>query len=413
MPLLETRGAASARGFGFGGGAKRIVDWTPYILVPNTPNTNPFTNANPTRISFINTDTSTLDFNVSVGGQGYGPPAKLMRVGDWLYWWVNISTGNIFYYNIITGAYAGILNLTPAGVGGCDVAKIGNENNPLLPSKVVSMNRTENGTLVVARWTHNNDTGAFTLDTTASFSGVFTSSNQTGSSYSTPQIAPMGNMSNGVWTYAGVIGYVGFDDYPGPTYTRWLLVNVPYSGAISTLTSNQTSDNFSRPAAGTLDGNRALLATLDNGTMRVANTGGSFTDIFSRNNNAYNNGYAPAAITGGGARIALTVQYDFDGTDYFRNLWLLFGNGSASTLVSSQYTFGYQTQPNAVLQQGTNSTTACWYTTAGPFSGTNYVYIASVNSSGILAYFTTNYAPLLNCLIDGNRSTSRIVSYGA
>jgi hypothetical protein len=413
MPLLETRGAASARGFGFGGGVKRIVDWTKYILVPNTPNISPYTYATPTRISFINTDTATIDFDVPVGSQNYGSGTKLMRVGDWLYWWVNISTGNIFYYNIITGAYAGILNLTPPGQAGCDVAKLGNENNPLLPSKVVSMNRTENGTLVVARWIHDNGTGTFTLDTTASFSGVFQSSNQTGSSYSTPQIAPMGTMNNGVWTYAGIVGYVGFDDYPGPTYTRWLLVNVPYSGQISTLTSNQTSDNFSRPAAGTLDGDRALLATLDNSTMRVANTAGSFTNISVQNNNAYNNGYAPAALTGGGQRIALTVKYDFDGSNYYRNLWLLFGNGSSPTLVTSQYTFGYETQPNAVLQQGTDSITACWYTSSFAFSGANYVQIANINSSGTLAYWSNNFTPLQGCLVDGLRATSRIVNYGA
>jgi len=418
MPLLETRGVASAKGFGFTAGAKRIVDWTRYLIIPNAPSVSLYTVTVPTRISFLNKDTGTIDFTVQLSSSGisYPPAAKLMRVGDWLYMWGNINTGTVYYFNIITGAYSGALNLTPPGVAGCDIAVIGNNNNPLLPAKVVSANRTEPGALVVTRWIHNNDTGTFTAETTTTLNGVFTSSNQTGSSYSTPQIAPMGTVdtNTGAWTYAGTIGYVGYDDYPGPTYTRWLVINAPYTGSIYTIASNQTSDNFSRPAAATLDYDRAMLATLDNSYMRVASTGSTGNFISVQNNNAYSNGYIGAALAGAsGSRLMLVMKYDLSGSDYLRNYWLLWSGGISPSLLQSEYTFGYNTNITTVVQQGHTTTESVWTVASFAFNGINNVEVFRFSSTGGLTNYFPNLGALSGCMVDGSNYTSRIVNYGA
>ena len=59
MPLHDTRGAASATGFGFG--ANTATDWSKYAMVPyNTAD------ANPNTIAFLNVPTNTVDYYVTM-----------------------------------------------------------------------------------------------------------------------------------------------------------------------------------------------------------------------------------------------------------------------------------------------------------------------------------------------------------
>jgi hypothetical protein len=419
MPLLETRGAASAKGFGFTAGGKRIVDWTPYILIPNKPSVTPSTVAYPTRVSFFNKDTGTIDFNVSIT-TGYSQGMKLMRVGDWLYTWFDVGTNAIYYFNIINNTFGGVVNLTPSGAGNCDVAVIGNNNNPVLPAKVVSAGRDAAGTLLATRWTHNNDTGGFTVDTTLASAGEFSTASSSGESYSSPQIAPMGTMNNGVWTYGSFIGYCGFDDYPVPTtYTRYLVIYAPYTGSMSVLNSNLTTNNFSRPSGATLDydysngRSRALLGTLDNQIFRLANSIGGFSQVNSVANNVYGNGYAPAAmVQGASGRLAIALRWSTSGSDNLRDIWLINESG-APTLLYQAYTFGYTSWLTSVIQMGLSSTQSVWCTSSYDFGGTNYVQIFVFSSSAGLTNLYPNISAFVGCLVDGFNATSRIVNYGA
>jgi hypothetical protein len=218
-------------------------------------------------------------------------------------------------------------------------------------------------------------------------------------------------MNAGVWTYSGFIGYCGFDDYPVPTtYTRYFVITAPYTGSIGVLASNLTTNNFSRPSAGTIDGGRALLSTLDNSIMRLAASAGSFSQVNSVSNNAYGNGYTPAAMVAGGTRLAVAARSSIQGADYIRDVWIINESGGAS-IQQQSYTFGYQTWLCTVIQQGVDSTQSVWVISSFPFSGTNYVQVIYYTSG---AGITNLYPSILaNCLVDGFNATSRIVNYGA
>lgn len=94
MPLHDTRGAASATGFGFGA-STGSPDWSKYAMVPYNSTANAF----PNRIAFLNVAVNTIDYDIALPTTSSG--TCVMRMGNYLvvgrictFWVINIRTGN-------------------------------------------------------------------------------------------------------------------------------------------------------------------------------------------------------------------------------------------------------------------------------------------------------------------------------
>lgn len=413
MPLLETRGAASAKGFGFGASSAG-VDWSKYMVVPYSNGT---TQQNPTRIAMYNVATGTVDFDIP-----YTPVTSpndgclILRIRDWLYYW-NVSAGvnAVRGINIITGVAIANQDLSSALDNG-DIVKLGNNGSIANPSKIAVCGKS--GTdLYVGYWNHNNTTGLFSNTAGTGVGGIFGSSSPTGSSFSSPQAAPLGTIDEfGNYTYAGVIAFCGVSSYPAPsTDTAFGVVTAPYSGSgIGFLSRQNTSDNFSRPKAAmypTTTGARAYVATFDGSTAFEYVTNGSYSSTGTINTgNIQSNGWGPCGVVNSnyGSR-ALQANIGFSGPNTLRNAYVL--TGGSSSLVDSVIIDPYTRLPT-IQQTGYNSTNGALLMETWQLSGTNYAQIARLDSGGLFTYISSNVAYFSNKTINGWTRTSRVVTYG-
>lgn len=293
MPLHNTRGAASATGFGFGAkGGNSITNYYDYMIVPYNPDP---AAGSYSEFAFYNVVTNATTARVQVAPQYIGAGTKVMRFGNFLFIMYNMSGINYVVYNILTGA---VTQTGLMGYGGNegDVVKFGN-------NKIAGI--VKQGTnLRVNTYSIDLTTGVVTFIAALSFSGVFTDT-QVGTS--SPQCAASINMDanamfssyNGWINYCAIMGYVSYN-----TTTAWGSFIINDAGtAISSNNIQVTGVNFSRPSAATGDTGRTCVMCFDGSQYSIFNqssqgtiASGPFVDITN---------YAPIGIAGQQSFLAL------------------------------------------------------------------------------------------------------------
>lgn len=412
MPLLETRGAASAKAFGFTA-ASAGIDWTKYILIPYSNGT---TQTDATRMAFYNVSTLTIDFDIPFAPTT-SQNCSVIRVGDWLYWWsVADGTNAVRGRNIITGTAIANQNLS-SGLGNGDIIKIGNNGSAANPNKIIVSGRSGTS-MYVAWWNHDNATGLFSNTAGTAVSGMFTSSSTPPQSYSSPQIAPVGIMDSttGAYTYGGAFAFCCVNDYPAPyTETTFAAISAPYSGSTpSLLTYFITSNNFSRPKAALVPQSPgyAYAATFDGNPAYLFDNAGNYGPTGSLYTGGMGHGWGPCGLVGGsGSARSLnsTIDYSFSPNVALAVYRL---TNTTATFLDATIIDPYTSFPPAVQQTGYNSTYAAFLTRTYQLSGTNYAQWAYMNSAGSYTY--ANLIPALqDKLINGFNRVTRIVNYGA
>lgn len=412
MPLLETRGAASAKAFGFTTGTTAI-DWTKYILIPYSNGT---TQQNPTRMAFYNVPTLTIDFDIP-----FVPVVtencSVMRVGDWLYWWsVADGTNAVRGTNIITGTAIANQNLSSALANG-DIIKIGNNGSAANPNKIIVCGRSGTS-MYVAWWNHDNATGLFSNTAGTAVSGMFSSSSNAPQAYSSPQAAPVGIMDSttGAYTYGGAFAFCCLNNYPAPsTETTFAAISAPYSGSTpSLLTYFINNSNFSRPKAALVPQSPgyAYAATFDGvAPAYLFDNAGNYGTTGTLYTSGMSHGWGPCGLVGGsGSARSLnsTIDYSFS-PNIALSVYRLTNTTAAflDATIIDPYNF-----PPAAQQTGYNSTYAAFLTRSYQLSGTNYAQWAYMTSAG--GYNYANLIPALqDKLVNGFNRVSRIVNYGA
>lgn len=409
MPLLETRGAASAKGFGLTAGGQRIVtDWYKWVVIPYSNGTS---NSYPNRVMIYNPETLTPEFDVPVSGIS-AQQVQFLRVRQYLYWWGGTSaTPSVYGINLITGVSVTLQDLS-AGLSYADIVKLGNNGSNLNNSRIATLGKSGTS-LRVWVWEQNPTTGIFGLWTTQDLSGAFSTSDQFGSN---PQAAPAGTIADTggatTYTYSGRVGYVGIDAYPGATYTRYLIVNIPYSGSgVSIAASQQTSYNFSRPDAGLIpsySGGGAYLATFNSAeAFSINGSGGGFTATASLV--GVNTNWGPAGLVGGnsGNRYINVIG---DGSGTVVQLYKVGDGGTTYLAGLNTDSFGYTLC--SVTQAGYNSNYGAFWTSSYIFSGATYTIMYRVQGNGAAVAIDGNMPFLSNKVINGNNAVARIVNYG-
>jgi hypothetical protein len=278
MPLHDTRGAASATGFGFGASSSQ-VDWSQYMIVPYDTSASSTTF---TQVKFYNVVTNTTDYTVNIQSNYRSGGSKLVRIGDFLFLMYqsyglygalyNIKTGAIVYSGVSWGAVS-----TQEG----DIVKFG-ENKIAFIQK--------NGTsLSVVTYSFNLSTGAATYISSMGVN-VFGDSS---TGYNGPQLAASCTMnSEGLFqSYSGYIPYQGVYSYGGgaSTVTAWGALSLNAAGnSLSSYYQETSGINFSRPAAATGDQNSAWVCSFDNtewmlfqngNPSSIRYSGGGATDV--------------------------------------------------------------------------------------------------------------------------------------
>jgi hypothetical protein len=279
MPTIITDGAASARGFGFGGGSKP-TDWSEYMIVPYNPTAN---GTPPTQIKFYNVVTNTTDYTIDIPGPYRSGGTKLVRVGDFLF--IMYQSYGLYgaLYNIKTGAlvYSGVSWGVVSYEEG-DIVKFG-ENKLAFIQKIGQ-------SLSVVTYSFNLLTGAATY---ISSMGVNVFGDAT-TGYSGPQLAASCTMNaDGLFSsYSGYISYQGVYSYGGVTTTAWGSLSLNAAGnSLSSFYQQTSGINFSRPAAATGDSNTAWISSFDN-TQWIL----------------FQNGYPNTGYIGGGGATDVTNQ---------------------------------------------------------------------------------------------------------
>jgi hypothetical protein len=409
MPLLETRGAASAKGFGLTAGGERVVtDWYKWVVIPYSTGTS---NSYPNRVMIYNPETLTPEFDVPVSGMN-SQQMQLLRVRQYLYWWAGpSSTTSVYGINLITGASVALQNLSAVLVY-ADIVKLGNNGSNLNNSRIATLGKSGTS-LRVWVWEQDPTTGIFGLWTTQDLSGVFTASDQFNSN---PQAAPAGTIADTggatTYTYSGRVGYVGIDAYPGATYTRYLIVSIPYSGSgVSIAASQQTSTNFSRPDAGLIpsySGGGAYLATFNSAeAFSINGSGGGFTATASLS--GVNTNWGPAGLVGGNSgNRYINVISAASGTE----VQLYKVGDSGTTYLAGLYTDPYGYTLCSVTQAGYNTNYGAFWTSSYQFGASNYTIMYRVQGNGGLVSLGGNMPFLSNKVINGNNAVARIVNYG-
>ena len=263
MPLHSTRGAASAKGFGFGGGkaANFITDYSDYMIVPYSPDPQA---AYYSEIAFYNvvTNTTTARVPVSTSYSIYGSQ-KIMRFGNFLLIMYYMASVNYVIYNILTGAQIQTGALGTGGYDG-DIVKFGS-------NKIASIQKIGTG-LTVNTYSIDLTTGVLSSIANLSLNSIF---GGTTSGYSSPQCAASVNMdANAMFgAYNGWINYNAIDSYANyTTSTAWGSFVISDAGtSVSNSNISTTGLNFSRPCAATGDLGRTCQLGFDGSTYQINN----------------------------------------------------------------------------------------------------------------------------------------------
>jgi hypothetical protein len=262
MPLHDTRGAASATGFGFGSsGDGAIANYGDYMIVPYTPDAS----ANVySEIAFYNVVTNQTTKRIAISGTYTGGSSqKIMRFGNYLFIMYNVYGLGYAVYNITTGAFiqSGIMGYL--GEEG-DVVKFGN-------NKIAGI--VKNGTALRVQ-TYNIDltTGVISFiaafDFTSAFNGATTG-------FNSPQCAASINMDadalfssyNGWITGNAVNSYISYQ-----TSSAWFSFMINDAGtSASSFSKSTTTQNFSRPSGATGDLGRTCIYGFDGSTYVIFN----------------------------------------------------------------------------------------------------------------------------------------------
>lgn len=285
MPLHETRGAASATGFGFGAsGGNSITNYYDYMIVPYNPDPSATSYS---EFAFYNVVTNATTARVQISSTySGGGQQKVMRFGNYLFIMYNIYGLNYVVYNILTGA---LIQTGSMGFGGNegDVVKFGN-------NKIAGIVKSGTG-LRVNTYSIDLTTGVVSFIAALSLSGIFT---DTTAGFSSPQCAASINMDgnamfssyNGWINYNGVMGYVSYS-----TTTAWGSFVISDAGtSVSNSNISVTGANFSRPCAATGDIGRTCVMGFDGSTYVIFNQ----SSQGSYNTGVYTDttGYAPIGI---------------------------------------------------------------------------------------------------------------------
>jgi len=307
MPLLETRGAASAKGFGFGASTGG-PDWSKYAMVPYN-----VANSNPNKIGFLNITTNIVDYDVSMPITSSG--TCLIRMGNYLlvgnagsFWMLDIQTGSTVQSQT-----------TPIGALQGDFFKFATDKFGILTKldsalQVATFQVNANGT--TTQIAYNNSVAS--LGAAQGFNGPM------GAAIVTCDSKGMFDSFSGSVAFRVIYSYVG-----GDTQTLNGNFTVSANGtSISLANSSQTGENFSRPSASSGGFGWAIVYDMDHssyfmstGTQRTI-TGITATDAGT-----------PTNFRGCGttqSQAFLNIGYDGAGNAYVRRMV----SNSATTILN-------------------------------------------------------------------------------
>jgi hypothetical protein len=248
MPLHDTRGAASATGFGFGASTGG-PDWSKYAMIPYN-----VADSNPNKIGFLNVATNTVDYDVSMPTTARN---CVMRMGNYLvvgrecsFWVIDIRTNSIVQSQT-----------TPFGSQETgDFFKFGEDKFGIMTKIGMDFH------IVTLKINPNGTTTQIAFNPTVASWG-------SGSGFDSPQGAAivtcdakgMFQSFSGRVAFRSIYSYVG-----GNTVTVNGNVSISADGtSISLFNSANSGDNFSRPSACSGNG-RAIIYDMDHNSYYIS-----------------------------------------------------------------------------------------------------------------------------------------------